>query len=174
MLTDTRRLPQAKRPIRVKAGPKAFYFVFGAENAREIFVANTKNLTLKSQAVEAFRGIGMPADDLDIVIGDESGTDAKPKPGHEIDKDKRIYYNTYQTFAHHLMAPTAVRAIAEKFQEQMAKQLALFTEKDFVSVSLFKFLRREMVIASGTAFHGELLFRLFPEWHEILWGFDEA
>lgn len=49
-----------------------------------------------------------------------------------------------------------------------------FSDKEAVTVSLFKLLKKEMVFASGIALHGEVLFEENPDFHEALWGFDEA
>jgi hypothetical protein len=42
-----------------------------------------------------------------------------------------------------------------------------------VTTGIFSMLKREMVIASGIALCGEVMFEENPDFHDALWSFDE-
>lgn len=129
---------------------------------------------MRKRTIEFFHALDVPEPDLQILLDDNSGEQAKPKEGTNVPPEKRILRNAGEIFSNHLLAVAATKDIAEKFLECIPKQFGAVSDKEWTSIPLFKWMRREMVYASGKAFHGEVLFEQNPEWQNLLWGFDEA
>ena len=112
----------------------------------------------------------VPPADFHLLKSDESGETARPL--YDIAPEKRIWRHAAEVFTAHLSHGHAVQLLADKFQEQFTKELAAQSDKDFISVPMYKFLQKHMLVASGVAFTGEELFVQNPQWHKTLWDYD--
>ncbi|KAM0321290.1 hypothetical protein ACHAPQ_009513 [Fusarium lateritium] len=163
-------------PLRIFVGAEPMYFIPHGKYIVELFKAS-RHLTTKSLSILTVRdAFGLPAPDMLLYAGDDSGFDAKPAPGWEnVEPMKRFHFVQHRDM-HSFLTGSSLNAMTGKFVEVYSRNIdqdTKFHEDQWIEIDdLYEWLKNSLLRAAVDALCGDKFLELSPEFLEEFWSFD--
>ena len=153
-------------------GPQRVYLITGAKNAQEVLrsAGHFGNEELVLRVLPQLDGVTKK--DVQAYKNDRSGRGQKPLDNTP--EQDRIWAPSQKIITDHLSSSAATATMMEKFSELMTDVFQKRPQGEWETLSLWQFVRTELVEAAIVALAGTKLMELNPGFVEALWAYDDS
>jgi hypothetical protein len=118
---------------------------------------------------------GAPKNDIRMFENDKSGRQKAPLPGTEhTDPSRRHWHTLHQIYAEYLSNVKYTGIIANTFFDFFTERLNKQPLTEWTTVTLFEYLKAEMMESAVKSIFGTRLLVLNPDLARYYWEFDEV